>query len=80
MLDRYIEVAVQRRECEYLDEDGIYFCTVPGLQGAWAQGPTMDACIEELREVLADWIQIGLDLGHEIPVLDGIELTAVNVS
>lgn len=80
MLDQYIEAAVQRRECEYLDEDGIFFCNIPELRGVWADGPTIEACVEELREVLVDWIQIGIERGLTIPVLNGLELTAANVS
>lgn len=80
MLERYIELAVQRCECEYLDDDHIYFCNVPGLRGVWSSGPTIEASVEELREVLVDWIQIGIEKGLTIPVLDGIELTAANVN
>ncbi|MBA2451896.1 MAG: type II toxin-antitoxin system HicB family antitoxin [Chloroflexia bacterium] len=80
MLDAYIETAVQRKECEFLEGDGIFFCSVPGLRGVWSEGPTMEACVDELREVLVDWIQIRLDRGLTIPVLDGLELTVANVS
>lgn len=79
MLETYIEKAMQRCEYEFLDEDGIFFCSVPELRGAWAAAPTMEACAEELRDVLVDWIQIGIDRGLTIPVLDGLELTAANV-
>ena len=80
MLDQYIEAAIQRHQCEYLNEDGVFFCNIPELRGVWADGPTIEACTEELREVLFDWIQIRLDRGLAVPVLDGLELTAANVS
>jgi predicted RNase H-like HicB family nuclease len=69
--DDYIEAAVKLRKFEFLDDDGEYFCHIPELQGAWATGPTVDACVLELREVLIDWIQIGIELGHTIPDLPG---------
>lgn len=80
MLDTYIDIAISRRRCEYLDDDDGYYCNIPDLPGVWATGPTLKACVEELREVVAGWIQLGIELGHPIPVLDGIELTAANVS
>lgn len=79
MLERYIDLAVQRRECEFFDDDNLFYCEIPELPGVWAQGTNIDACVEELREVLADWIQIGLDRGLSIPTLDGLQLTAANV-
>jgi len=35
---------------------------------------TLEECREELQEVLEDWILFGLQLGHSLPVVDGIEL------
>ena len=37
------------------------------------------ACREELREVLEEWILIGLKMGHSIPQIDGNELTVKKV-
>ena len=79
MLDAYIEAAVQRSECEFLDGDGVFYCIVPGLQGVWTAGPSIDDCVRELREGLVSWIQLGIEMGHPIPVLDGLELTAASV-
>lgn len=79
MLDAYIDIAISRRRCEFFDDDGLFYCEIPDLPGAWAQGTTPDACVEELREVLVDWIQIGIEKGLTIPILDGLELNAANV-
>lgn len=80
VLERYIDAAVQRRECQFFEDDNLFYCEIPDLPGVWAQGIDIDACVEELREVLVDWIQIGIEKGLTIPVLDDLELTAANVN
>ncbi|MFQ5629433.1 MAG: type II toxin-antitoxin system HicB family antitoxin [bacterium] len=45
-----------------------------GLQGVWANADSLEVCRDELREVLEEWLIIGLKLGQPIPVIDGIEL------
>lgn len=77
--DAYIEAAISKRECEFIAEDGIYYCNIPGLRGVWASGTTLDACVDELRDVLDGWIQLGIELGHPIPVLDGLDISAAAV-
>jgi predicted RNase H-like HicB family nuclease len=39
------------------------------IQGVWANADTLEACREELREVLEEWIILGLKMGHHIPVI-----------
>ncbi len=56
--------------------DGTFACRVPGLKGVIAFAATRAECERELRSVLADWVQLGLDQGHPIPVIDGIDLNA----
>jgi hypothetical protein len=40
----------------------------------WAEGKTLEKCREELRSTLEDWILLGLQLGHPLPVIDKINL------
>lgn len=74
MLTDYIQAAMRRATYKILDDDGTYVGTIPGLQGIWANACTLTACQEELQEVLEDWLILGFRLGHEIPVVDGINL------
>jgi predicted RNase H-like HicB family nuclease len=53
---------------------------IEGLQGVWAQGDTLETCREELREVLEEWIVLGLKMGHQLPAIDGIALTIQEVA
>ena len=42
--------------------------------GCYANAPTLEECREELQEVLEGWIIVGLRLGHELPIVDTIDL------
>ena len=52
MLTAYINAALRKAHYEILPDGEGYFCTIEGLQGVWAQADTLEACREELREVL----------------------------
>lgn len=79
MLTDYIRVALQRADYEKL-EDGSYYGEIPGLQGVYANAPTLDGCRQELQSTLEDWILFGPANGFPIPVLQGIDLAAARVA
>ena len=74
MLTNYIQVAMRQAHYEILSDGEGYFGRIPDLQGVWANADTLEACREELQEVLEEWILIGLKMGHSISQIDGIEL------
>ena len=75
MLTNYIQAAMRKAHYEILPDGEGYFSSIPDLQGVWANADTLEACREELREVLEEWILIGSKMGHLIPQIDDIELT-----
>lgn len=75
MLTEYIRAAMRQAKYEILKDDGTFYGEIPGFNGVYANAPTLEACREELQEVLEGWIVLGLRLGHKLPVVDGIELT-----
>lgn len=56
--------------------DGEFVGRVPGLTGAIAFGPTEGGTREELRSVLEEWVSLGIELGHHIPPVDGVDLNS----
>jgi predicted RNase H-like HicB family nuclease len=74
MLTRYIETAMKHANYEWLNEDDGYYGHIPELRGVWATGSTVNACAEELQEVLEDWISLGLAMHHEFPTIDGVTI------
>lgn len=73
MLTEYIQAALRQANYEIL-EDGTFYADVSGMKGLYANASTLEACREELKESLEEWIVLGLQLGHTLPVIDGITL------
>ena len=74
ILTDYIERAMSYAVYEELEEDGTFAGTIPPCLGVLAFAPTLSECKHELRSVLEEWMLVGFKLGHEIPVIDGIDL------
>ncbi len=73
MLTEYMQKALHLATYEILD-DGSFYAEVPELQGLYANALTLETCREELRQSLEEWIILGLQLGHDLPDLDGVSL------
>lgn len=77
MLTDYIEQAMRKAHYELMAE-GRFFAKIPKCKGLWAEGSTLEKCREELRSALEDWLLLALQLGHELPVIGGINLNRTN--
>ena len=80
MLTTYINAALRKAHYEMLPDGEGYSGNIEGFQGVWAQADTLEACREELREVLEEWVVLGLRMGHPLPPIDGITLTIQEVA
>jgi len=73
MVFEYIQKALERAEYKKL-EDKTWFVEVPGFQGVWANGETVEECRKELSEVLEEWLLLKIKDGDPIPSMDGIKI------
>jgi predicted RNase H-like HicB family nuclease len=73
MLTDYIQAAMHKAHYELID-DGTFVATIPSFQGIWANAETLEACRDELRSVLEDWILVSLTQRLTLPVVDGLDL------
>jgi predicted RNase H-like HicB family nuclease len=73
ILSDYLDRALAQAEYDKL-EDGTFFGRIPACKGVVAFAATLRECEDELRSVLEDWVLVGLKLGHDLPILDGIDL------
>jgi predicted RNase H-like HicB family nuclease len=73
MLTDYIQAAMRKAKYELM-ENGRFFGRIGPCRGVWAEGETLEGCREELQSTLEDWLLLGLQLGHNLPVVDGINL------
>jgi predicted RNase H-like HicB family nuclease len=74
MLTAYIKAAMRKAHYEILPDGEGYYGKIDGLQGVWAKADTLEACREQLRETLEEWIVLGLRMGHHLPDIDGHSL------
>jgi predicted RNase H-like HicB family nuclease len=73
ILSEYLDSAMAGAEYDKL-EDGSFSGRIEACMGVVSFGATLRECEEELRSTLEDWLWLGLKLGHELPVIDGIDL------
>jgi len=79
MLVDYIQVALENAEYKKL-EDGTWFAEIPGFEGVWANGKTVEECRKELVEVLEEWLLLKIRDRDPIPRLKGIEISIKEVA
>jgi len=79
MLTTYIQTALEHAACEWLAEDGVFYCEIAELPGVWGSGETEAAARAELQEVLEDWIVLGLTKHEPIPEVGGVGLRVERV-
>jgi len=73
MLTQYIQQAMRRAKYELM-ENGRFYGRIPQCQGLWAEGANLEECRDELQSTLEDWLLLGLQLGHTLPIIEGIDL------
>ena len=73
VLSDYVAEALAQAAYEKL-EDGSYAGRIPSCPGVVAFGASLRECENELRSTLEDWILVGLQLKHPLPVIEGIDL------
>ena len=80
MLTRYIRAAMHRAKYEILPDDGTFYGEIADFDGVYANAKTLEACREELEEVLEEWILLRVAKHLPLPVVDGIELAIKEVA
>ena len=75
MLTNYISSAMRRAKYEILADEGTFYGEIPGFDGIYADTVSLEACRDELEEVLEEWILFRVSRNLPLPVVDGIELT-----
>ena len=83
MIIEYIQAALEKAEYEIIDDEEPYYGEVPGLDGVWATGRTLEECRQSLADVIDGWIVVRLRKGLPIPPIGKLEikeLTRLEVS
>jgi predicted RNase H-like HicB family nuclease len=72
MLAEYIDVALEKAEYKKLEDDS-WYAEIPGFDGVWANGESVEACRRELIEVLEGWVFLKLNDRDSLPEI-GVEI------
>ena len=68
MLTNYLHAALRRAKYEILSDDGSYYGEIPGFDGVYANTDTLEACRDELAEVLEEWILFRISRNLSLPL------------
>jgi predicted RNase H-like HicB family nuclease len=74
MFTEYLNAALRHARYEILPEDGTYYGEIPECQGVYANADTLEACREQLREVLEEWVFLRIHRHLTLPVIEGLTL------
>jgi predicted RNase H-like HicB family nuclease len=80
MLTKYIRAAMHQATYEILTDDHTFYGEIPGFAGVYANAATLEACRDELEEVLEEWILLRVAKHLPLLIVDGIELTIREVA
>lgn len=74
MLLAYIGKAIEKAEHKKL-EDNSWFAEISGFPGVWANAATVEACRQELLEVLEEWLLLKLRDRDPIPTIERMKIS-----
>lgn len=80
MLTNYIRAAMRQAQYEIMPDDDTFYGKIPGFDGVYANATKLEACREELEEVLEEWILFRVFRNLPLPLVDGITLTIKEVA
>lgn len=75
MLLDYLKAAMRHARYEILSDDGTFYAEIPECNGVYANAATLEACRDELGEVLEEWALFRVHKNLTMPVIDGSEIS-----
>jgi predicted RNase H-like HicB family nuclease len=79
MLTSYLRAALRHARYEILP-DGTFYGEIPECNGVNADAASLEACREQLREVLEEWVLFRVARNLALPVIDGHRLAIEEVA
>jgi predicted RNase H-like HicB family nuclease len=74
MIREYIEAAMALAKYEIIKDEDPYYGEIPGLEGVWASGKTLEECRRNLVDVLDGWIVVRLKKGLPVPQIGNYQV------
>jgi predicted RNase H-like HicB family nuclease len=79
MIRQYVDAALRGARYEKL-EDGTFYGEVPKLRGVLATAPNLEACRNQIAEVIEEWVLVRVAKGLPAPPLGKIEVRVKKAS
>lgn len=79
MIVEYIEAALEKARYDMIKDKRPFYVEVPGLEGVYATGKTLEECRKNLSEVIDDWIVVRLRKGLSVPPIDGHKIEELRI-
>jgi predicted RNase H-like HicB family nuclease len=71
----YLKQAMRRAEYERLEDGSGFYAHIPGFDGLWANGATIEDTRNELFDALDGWLYVNTFVSQlPPPILEGVEL------
>ncbi|HOF89117.1 MAG TPA: type II toxin-antitoxin system HicB family antitoxin [Armatimonadota bacterium] len=80
MLLKYLQAAMHQAHYEILADDQSYYGEIPGFAGVYANADTLEACRDELEEVLEEWLFFRISHHLPLPIINDMELKIKDVA
>ncbi len=80
MLREYLKAALHQARYEIIAESGNFYGEIPGFQGVYSSARTLEACREELEEVLEEWVLFRISRNLPLPRAGEIDLAIKEVA
>jgi len=73
MIRQHVDATLRGARYEKLD-DGTFYGEVPKLRGVLATAPNLEACRNQIAEVVEEWVLMRIANGLPVPPLGKIEV------
>ncbi|MBK6407960.1 MAG: type II toxin-antitoxin system HicB family antitoxin [Holophagales bacterium] len=74
MILDYLSAALESAHYELIEDEEPFYASVPGLEGVWATGKSLEECRRNLSSAIEDWILFSVRMGAELPPVAGVTL------
>ncbi|MSQ13380.1 MAG: type II toxin-antitoxin system HicB family antitoxin [Dehalococcoidia bacterium] len=80
MISEYVQATFRKAKYELLPNEGNYYGEIPGSRGVYVTASTLEACREEPREVLEEWILFRVSKNLPFPRVEGLRIRIQRVA
>ncbi len=74
MILDYLSAALESAHYELIEDEEPFYASVPGLEGVWATGKSLEECRRNLSSAIEDWILFSVRMGAPLPPVAGVSL------